>query len=166
MEDVGGPKVIVHKLLPSGPPAAVDVVGVGRQRFVECRQHLARISDLCRIADVEEIAVDDGVHAERDVVQLGSKTTVSRRNWTSNGDAAGQKPHRETCRIGQALEQPREDRPFRDEAPATGGDPGHQVPGADDETVAVINRDRPGVPKGVTYPADRGNRIVEAEALG
>jgi len=121
---------------------------------------------LCRVAYVEEIAVDGGIDDERDVVQLGSETTVSRWNWSSNRDAAGVKPHGESCRIGQALEQPREDRPFRYDAPAIGRDPGHQVPGADDETFAVISRDRPGVPKGVTHPADRGNRIVEAEALG
>ena len=54
-------------------PPAVDAVGVGRQRFVERRQHLARLGDLCRIADVEEIAIDDGTDAERDVVQLDSK---------------------------------------------------------------------------------------------
>ena len=41
-----------------------------------------------------------------------------------------------------------------------------RFPVADDETVAVINRYGPGVPKGVTHPADRGNSIGEAEALG
>ena len=106
-----------------------------------------------------------GTDAERDVVHLDSKTTVPRRNWSGDRDAAGLKPRGECRRIGQALEKPRVDGPFRDEVPPIGRDPGQQVPVADDEAVALINRDRPGVPKGVTHPADRGNSIGEAEAL-
>ncbi len=79
-EDVGLPEIVVDKLLGSGRPAAVDAVGVGRQRFVERRQHLARLGDLCGVADVEKIAFDDGTDAERDVVQLDLKATVSCRN--------------------------------------------------------------------------------------
>ena len=76
------------------------------------------------------------------------------------------KPHGESCRIGEAPEQPRGDGPFCDEATTIGRDPGQQVSGAHDDAVAVINRDGPGVPKGVTHPADRGNSIGEAEAFG
>jgi hypothetical protein len=88
------------------------------------------------------------------------------RIWSGDGDAAGLKPHGESCRIGQALEQRRKNGPFRDETPAIGRDPGQQVSVADDETDAVINSDRPGIPKGVTHPADRGGSTGEAETLG
>jgi hypothetical protein len=68
---------------------------------VERRQHLARLRDLGRIDDLEEIAIDDGADAERDVVQLDSKTAVARRSWSSDGDAAGLKSHGESCRMRQ-----------------------------------------------------------------
>jgi hypothetical protein len=126
---------------------------------------VARLGDLSRIGDIEESAVDDGIDAERDAVQLDPKTTVSRRDRSSDRDAAGIKPRGESCRIGQALEQLRDDRPFRDEAPVIGRDPRQQVSGADDQTVAVIDSDCPGLPKGITHPVDSGDSIGEAEAF-
>jgi hypothetical protein len=155
----------VDELLMSTRRAAVDVMGVGSHRVVERRQHSARLGDLCWISYIEEIAIDDGNDAERSVVELYSKATVSCRNWSGNRDAAVVKPHGKSCRIGQALEQIRDHGPFRDEAPVIGRDPRQQVSVTDDQAIAVINRDCPGVPKGVTYPADRGNSIGEAEAL-
>jgi hypothetical protein len=60
---------------------------------------------------------------ERNVIQLYSKTTVSCRNWSRNRDAPVVKPNGKGCRIGQALEQLRDDGPFRDKAPVIGRDP-------------------------------------------
>ena len=98
---------------------------------MECRQHLTRLRNLSGFADVEEIAFDDGADAERDVFQLDLKATVARRNWSCDRDRTGLKPHPQSGCIGQALEQLRRDRHFRDETPVISRGPGQQVLVAD-----------------------------------
>jgi hypothetical protein len=166
VEDIGRPEIVVDKPVPSGRPAAVEAVGVGRQRFVECRRHLTRLGDLCGVADVEEIAFDDGPDAERDAVQLDLKTTIACRNGSSDWDAIGLKPHPQGGCFGQTLEQRWRDGQLRYGTPVIGSHPGQQVSVADDKAVAVVDRDGPGVPDGFTHPAGGGKSIGEAESLG
>ncbi|WP_203230269.1 hypothetical protein [Segeticoccus rhizosphaerae] len=107
VEEIRGPKVVLHKLLAARRPAAVDAVTVARQRFVECRQRVARLADLRWIADIEEVAVDDRSDAERDTVQLGPKTTILRGDGSCHGQACVFQPHGELRRIRETLEQRR-----------------------------------------------------------
>jgi hypothetical protein len=107
MKDVGGAEVIVDELLIPSRRAAADSVRVGGHRVVERRQHPACLGDLRRFSYVEEVAVNDGEDAERDIIQLDSEATVSCRNRSSDRDTLAVKPHEEGRRIGQLCRRSR-----------------------------------------------------------